>query len=77
MSLGLTDQEATVLAYRVALNQLARELEWEDYPHLNEQAFIEVDRHVRETVSEYLRDAVRLQEKTWDIDGANLMELAT
>ncbi len=75
----LNNKEATVFAYRIVLRQLAESdmwLDWEDYPQLTKQAFIDVDRHVQVTVAAYLKDAVQLQESTWDIDGADLMERA-
>ena len=77
MSLPLTDKEATVFAYRVVLRQLLASdmwLDWEDYPYLTEQAFNDMDRHVQVTIPNYLRDAMRLQEITWGIDGADLLE---
>ena len=52
-------------------------LDWEDYPYLTEQAFNDMDRHVRVTAANYLREAMRLMETTWKIDGAALMEQAT
>ncbi len=79
MSVTLTDKEATVFAYRVALQQLAASdmwLDWEDYQNLTDHAFNDMDRHVQVTIPNYLRSALRLMEDTWDIDGADLMEQA-
>ncbi len=79
MSLPLTDKEATVLAYRLAIRQLEASdewLDWEDYPELTDQAFNDLDRHVQVTVPNYLREAMRLQESTWAVDGADLLERA-
>ncbi len=80
LRLSLSDKEATVFAYRVALRQLLASdmwLDWEDYPYLTEQAFNDMDRHVQVTAANYLREAMRLMETTWKIDGAALMEQAT
>ena len=78
--LSLSEKEATVFAYRVVLRQLEASdmwLEWEDYPYLSEQAFNDMDRHVQVTTANYVREAMRLMETTWQIDGAALMEQAT
>lgn len=77
--MNLSNKEATVFAYRVALQQLAISdmwLDWEDYPYLTQRAFNDMDRHVQVTIPNYLRVAVRLMEDAWGIDGANLMEQA-
>lgn len=77
MSVNLSENEATVLAYRIAYKQMVdsdRWLEWEDYPELGEYAFQRLDVSVRTVVAGYLLDALRLMERTWDIDSAALLE---
>jgi hypothetical protein len=70
----LTDNEIIVLAYRLCERELASEwFEWEEIPMLGQYDCEQVAEKMG-IVCNYLRDARRLMETTWNIDSSTLLE---